>query len=244
MITDFKELTIPEGEVVKIEDSQGRVLWEKNTTLPYDAEIEYLQGTGRQYIDVGITPTTNMSFEIVCLVYGGTGNSYSICGSATGNTNSSIMFRALYGATYGMAVAFGVKEYNSLVVTPEQDTLYTLRCSSTELGINSATQSNSYSGTFDDLQGFHIFAVSGTSSASPRLRVYGFKMWNGSNLIRDMIPVRVESTGYMYDKVSKQLFGNAGTGAFGLGPDKQAGTIRALIIQDVNNFIKTINQNE
>ena len=29
MITDFKALTIPEGEVVKIEDSFGRVLWQK-----------------------------------------------------------------------------------------------------------------------------------------------------------------------------------------------------------------------
>ena len=38
--------------------------------------------------------------------------------------------------------------------------------------------------------------------------------------IRDFIPVRVGSTGYLYDKVSGQLFGNAGTGDFVLGPDK------------------------
>ena len=35
----------------------------------------------------------------------------------------------------------------------------------------------------------------------------------------DMIPVRVGSVGYMYDKVSGRLFGNAGTGDFVLGPD-------------------------
>ncbi len=35
----------------------------------------------------------------------------------------------------------------------------------------------------------------------------------------DMIPVRVGSVGYMYDKVSKTLFGNAGSGSFILGND-------------------------
>ena len=36
----------------------------------------------------------------------------------------------------------------------------------------------------------------------------------------DFIPVRKGTTGYMYDKVSGQLFGNSGTGSFILGPDK------------------------
>lgn len=39
-------------------------------------------------------------------------------------------------------------------------------------------------------------------------------------LVRDYIPVRVGQTGYLFDNVSKQLFGNAGTGAFVIGPDK------------------------
>ena len=36
----------------------------------------------------------------------------------------------------------------------------------------------------------------------------------------DLIPVRVGQVGYMYDKVSRQLFGNSGTGNFILGNDK------------------------
>ena len=38
--------------------------------------------------------------------------------------------------------------------------------------------------------------------------------------VRDFIPVRVGDVGYMYDRVSGDLFGNAGTGAFIIGPDK------------------------
>jgi hypothetical protein len=38
--------------------------------------------------------------------------------------------------------------------------------------------------------------------------------------IADFIPVRVGQVGYMYDKVSGTLFGNAGTGSFILGSDR------------------------
>ena len=37
--------------------------------------------------------------------------------------------------------------------------------------------------------------------------------------VLDMIPVRVGQVGYMYDRVSKTLFGNSGTGSFTLRPD-------------------------
>ena len=38
-------------------------------------------------------------------------------------------------------------------------------------------------------------------------------------LLLDFIPVRVGTVGYLYDRVSGKLFGNAGTGDFVLGPD-------------------------
>jgi hypothetical protein len=50
--------------------------------------------------------------------------------------------------------------------------------------------------------------------------IYYFKIWDESGkLVFDAIPVRVGDVGYMYDKVSGQLFGNAGKGAFVLGSD-------------------------
>ena len=48
---------------------------------------------------------------------------------------------------------------------------------------------------------------------------YYFKIRRNGVLERDFVPVRVGTTGYMYDKVSKQLFGNAGSGNFILGND-------------------------
>lgn len=51
-------------------------------------------------------------------------------------------------------------------------------------------------------------------------RIWKFSIVHGNVVVRDFIPVRVGQTGYMYDKVSGQLFGNSGTGDFILGPDK------------------------
>ena len=51
-------------------------------------------------------------------------------------------------------------------------------------------------------------------------RFYAIKIWEDNALVRDMIPVRKGTTGYMYDKVSGNLFGNSGTGDFILGNDK------------------------
>lgn len=39
-------------------------------------------------------------------------------------------------------------------------------------------------------------------------------------MVRDFIPVRVGQVGYLYDRVSGQLFGKYGTGDFIVGPDK------------------------
>lgn len=55
-----------------------------------------------------------------------------------------------------------------------------------------------------------------------------FKLYDGEILVRDFIPVRFTneqgmSEGAMYDKVSRQLFRNAGTGQFMIGPDVGGG---------------------
>lgn len=49
---------------------------------------------------------------------------------------------------------------------------------------------------------------------------YGSTITQQGSYVIDMIPVRRGTTGYLYNKVSGQLFGNSGTGAFILGPDK------------------------
>ena len=52
------------------------------------------------------------------------------------------------------------------------------------------------------------------------IRMYFCEIYDGSTIVRSFVPVRVGQVGYLFDRVSGQLFGNAGTGAFTIGPDK------------------------
>ena len=63
-------------------------------------------------------------------------------------------------------------------------------------------------------------------------KVYGLMMWQGITLVRSFIPVRdSNNVGYMYDEVTGQLFGNAGSGSFVVGNDLPTAKVR--FIQDV-----------
>ena len=66
------------------------------------------------------------------------------------------------------------------------------------------------------------------------------------NILRDFIPVRVGNVGYMYDKVSGQLFGNSGTGSFILGPDTkiiEPEIPKFIIRKKVINITNNVNPN-
>jgi hypothetical protein len=65
------------------------------------------------------------------------------------------------------------------------------------------------------------------------MRIYSAKFYDGTTLVRDLIPVRVGSgssaVGYLYDKANPTggplgngLYGNSGSGAFVIGPDANA----------------------
>ena len=57
-------------------------------------------------------------------------------------------------------------------------------------------------------------------SVAPSLKIASFSWRRNGELTLDFIPVRLGNIGYMYDRVSGEFFGNQGTGAFIIGPDK------------------------
>ena len=73
-------------------------------------------------------------------------------------------------------------------------------------------------GTFSSPITIKFFAGA-TGNVPISTRVYYFKVWDNNTLVCNFIPVRCGTTGYMYDRVSGQLFGNDGTGDFIVGAD-------------------------
>lgn len=194
-------------------------------SLPYDAEIEYLQSSGNQWIEIeSVKYNASNSYRIECGVmnlttaqtYNGwdAGGAFGFMGSKFTNGN---------GGTFG---PISVDIYADITLTINSG-------SSSQSNMTVIVNSNSYSssrphgslGTYASNKGYHLFAMYSINSIryNTSERIYYCKLYKNDSLVCDYIPVRVGTIGYLYDKVSGQLFGNAGAGAFILGPDKIGG---------------------
>ena len=90
------------------------------------------------------------------------------------------------------------------------------------------------------------FGRKGSPIIFGKSRIAYCKVYDNGTLLRDFIPVRVGNVGYMYDKVSGQLFGNSGTGSFILGPDTkiiEPEIPKFIIRKKVINITNNVNPN-
>jgi len=190
--------------------------------LPYDAEIEYLESTGTQWIDTGITLISNMRMSVTYQIVKFRDNTVLVgSNNSKSNMYSIGMFewQGNYHCTtnYSKTTSHGILKALDHFVTVEKKENKTFSGGTT---IVEDTIQNTF--TLGKCLLFYASGIHEQPFVNPALvRIAAFSLKdNSDNLLCDLIPVRVGSTGYMYDKVSKQLFGNAGTGKFILGPDK------------------------
>ena len=198
--------------------------------LPYDAEVEYLESSGTQFIDTGVIPTTDLEFELHV--------KFSALLTTTGQVPMG--FRYVQGlqwrymvsnypylgtsTTYSYASFFNNQRcYAAKVGTLEY--VFSLKNGVFSNGIGNNTQV-SMSGTppitpIPDNWTIYLFKGNQINEGSDPFtgRIYSLKFWRNGVLVRDFIPVRKGTVGYLYDRVSGKLFGNAGTGDFVLGQD-------------------------
>ena len=193
--------------------------------LPYDAEVEYLESTGTEFINSMVMPSSTLTTEV----------EFSVVEGFSFGT-SSFMFGSYYShapmTTYSVALSSATKiripdgtGFSNSSSVPNMGTskhLLSYRFGDATLdGVNCSTLSGSIGETTPPIRLFGRLRDSGTGSTiTGKLRIYSFKLIDNSVTLLDLIPVRKGTVGYMYDKVSKQLFGNGGTGSFTLGPDK------------------------
>lgn len=185
--------------------------------LPYDAEVEYLQTTGTQYISTGISPSSITPVIEVTIYKPTAGSSYYPLGAdGSGNTRFSIGFLT------NNRIEFRIGSYKNVSSTIDWH-IVKLNGGTGEYFLDGVKKGTLAAPSEFSTMPILLFTSYSASNAVRTIlsgvRISSFKLWNGSTLLQDMISVRVGTTGYMYDKVSGQLFGNAGTGSFTLGND-------------------------
>jgi hypothetical protein len=186
-------------------------------------EIEYIQIAPFQYINLPVRVTSNLISEIDCTIDNTNGNVILFNRYQTTNPQYaySIMFNPSYNENelrvdYGSGTSYqnyynSVRNFigNAHIVFGNGKLIF----NGTELALFNSTQ------VFTSPLDYYTIGGNSDSFNSPWKLVH-LSISEDDTLIFDLIPVRVGTTGYLYDKVSGQLFGNNGTGSFILGPDK------------------------
>ena len=199
---------------------------------PYDAELEWLESTGTQYIDTGIIVNNQISMECVMAMTSAT-PIFSLQGMTLGH-NCGWFNVGCYGEATLVAL-FAANSRRGAQISYDRD-FHTYFISASLQRIDNTTahvNSGQHIGYNTDREIYHepfsiyMFArqVGWTATDDliySHLKVKNCRIRFNNILIADYIPVRVGNVGYMYDKVSGQLFSNQGTGQFIIGPDKTA----------------------
>lgn len=190
-------------------------------TLPYDAEIEYLGFSGTQYIDTGIMASQSSKIDVDALWTDN--SSQALAGARNYDTKNAKAFCIYMLSDPAVQFTFNTTPYNATgydLTTRHKYTLNQRRVYIDDVLVNTfSTKTFTTSDTI--LIGSSHTGTNGTDVESRMFvgNVYGSQVWSGSTLVRDYITVRVGQVGFFYDRVSKTLFGNAGTGDFILGND-------------------------
>lgn len=204
---------------------------QKPIVLPYDAEVEYLESTGSAFIDTGITPTLAYSVECVFTYvspFSSSDASGTLFGCLTGWNSYTYMCAVNpSGTSYNCwgnkntSLANASSYWNSLFGDWH---LFEFIPKSTY--IDNVKKFTDSTGTGNPTTSMYLFCAhhpSGTNGCygvGTTKRIKYTKIYDANNtLVRHFIPVRVGQTGYMYDKISGELFGNEGSGDFTYGND-------------------------
>ena len=190
--------------------------WAKSgALLPYDAEVEYLQSTGTQYIDLGIVGKSE--YDVRAEIGFALNATFFAFGSRLFQQGNAFNF-----LTIANARRFDYGESQYVIGDTETGVLK-------NFNFDHATGAYSY-GSIDGLANKQTFSNGykmilfghnngGQIVKSNGVMIGNFYISDRTNTL-DLIPVRKDGVGMMYDRVSGELFGNAGTGEFIVGPDK------------------------
>lgn len=189
--------------------------------LPYDAEIEYLESTGTQWIDTGVIPQFPDSLTYIARVSYPNTTTRQIMGRQGsfyfGVVNGK--FQSGQGGTTTTNVVVSANvfhdiECNITSTTPSHNGTYAYNVDGTSGSITITFQNQPTDGTI------WIFCANDANTLRGSNKISSFVIKRNGVTLRDFIPVRVGQVGMLYDRVSEQLYGNAGTGDFVLGADK------------------------
>lgn len=185
---------------------------------PYKRELAYLEGTGTQWIDtLAICSGNVIKITGNVLVPQSTGYLNAILGAWDGSNRSCMLFEEAGFLRYDVGTSANMLKV-TLATNVKASFSYTTdnTTNTYDAVINSTVYSGSYSGVNGNNRSLYLFSINHVSATYiGKMRIYDIKIVIDNAAVRDFIPILDNNdVPCMYDRVSKQLFYNQGTGTF------------------------------
>lgn len=181
-------------------------------------ELEYIESSGKQWINTGFNPKSTTRVKMNAKFLGGATTSalFGARSAASGTDPKSFTFLVVsqkprsdyFGSSKTGAQTVSTSraeiDWNKNVCSIDSDTI-------THTATNAASN-----------QALYIFAVNTAGSATlpASMQLYSCAIYDNGTLIRDVVPCKNASGAVgLYDTVGAQFYANAGTGAFTAGPE-------------------------
>ncbi len=178
-------------------------------------ELEYIQSTGTQYIDLDYTFNNDCKF----VLEGSNFSGLSVMHGSDLYTSSGASMSINSGNLYWSYV-------RDLVIIPSvtsSNLKYTIEIQRNLVTVNDTVVSSDTSvNTTTTFTPIRLFRARSNNNYSS-YKLYSFKIYENDVLVKNYVPAKhllTEAVG-LYETISKQWFYNAGTGTFIAGPDKE-----------------------
>lgn len=221
--TEISKVCLGSNELSKVCLGSTEIWSSQPPPLPYDAEVEYLESTGTQWIDIGIQGVTK-SDEWTAVASRVENAATTLFGYVQGSTYATLTM--YHGSRKNVELAWGTTGNTITSSLPSLDEFHTYSMTSngsvislTIDGVTMQQTRNAFNNTANYGMGLFCRTNGGTPQLFSKLKLKSFQYERNGVLIRDFIPVRKGQVGYLYDKVSGNLFGNVGSGDFVIGND-------------------------
>lgn len=199
------------------------VLWRK--PVPYDSEVEYLESNGTQWIETGTTVNSSATISVTAQLTSAAANEAVWCARSVNPTANTFTFFKVSSTTGNARYDYGATHTTYPFNWSGWAGKHEYKAVANNLYIDDSLIVTATASTFTAGGSVRIFASNNVSSPyDPNNfatgRLYAAKIVDENGVtIRDFHPVRVGTTGYLFDRISWTLIGNAGTGTFGYGND-------------------------
>ena len=197
-----------------------------SATLPSGyTELEYIESSGTQYIDLGDD------------VYFQTGSIIEVDYQITANNTQSAGWQAIYGngrvvnwpgyiCSYALTLkgnkqsSYYYNGYNDVSDSSVDLNRHTIRQESERFYRDGNLVYTRPTSTFTNKSHIWLFSRLGSTDLNMVGKIYGAKVWSdGTELSFNGVPVQnINGETGLYDTVSGRFFGNSGTGTFTAGP--------------------------